>query len=215
MTTVCDECGTPHRPGALFCTTCGRPVPPAAPPSRRLPAGVIPVLVVIALAGVVAGGVYLLNSAESATTATAAGAPNSSRPPATTRAATTAATPGERLLAQASADGPAVESVVGYWVPQLSSKRVGTVDAGVVYDDAAILRDVLAYKSTYPQAVVLRSEAYTSFSQGGFWVTIVATPFTTAAAANAWCDAQGLGPDDCFAKRLSHTAGPQGNTVHR
>lgn len=219
MTTVCGECGMPHRPGALFCTTCGRPAPLAAPPSRRLPAALIPVLAVIALAGAVGGIVHLLHSPASATTtpASAPAAPPSTSPPSptTTAAMTTAATPGELLQAQASADQPTVKAVVGYWVPQLSSKQVGTVDAGVVYDDAAILRDVLAYKSTYPQAAVLRSEDYTSFSLGGFWVTIVATPFATAAQANAWCDAQSLGSNDCFAKRLSHTDGPQGNTVHR
>jgi hypothetical protein len=43
----------------------------------------------------------------------------------------------------------------------------------------------------------------------------LARPFAEGAAANAWCDRQGLDPDACFAKRLSRTGGPKGNTVTR
>jgi len=46
-------------------------------------------------------------------------------------------------------------------------------------------------------------------------VTVIAEPFATSSAANAWCLHQQYGVDDCFAKRLSHTEGPAGNTASR
>ena len=60
-----------------------------------------------------------------------------------------------------------------------------------------------------------RSERFTSFRARDYWVTLAAKPFDSAEAANAWCVAEGLAPDDCFAKRLSHTEGPSGNTRPR
>jgi len=47
------------------------------------------------------------------------------------------------------------------------------------------------------------------------WATVVGEPAPTAAAANAWCDGQGLDADHCYAVRLTHTGGPDGNAVMR
>ena len=66
-----------------------------------------------------------------------------------------------------------------------------------------------------PSSVLTRSERFTSFRGQDFWVTLAAEPFDTAEAANAWCVTQALAPDDCFAKRLSHSDGPSGNTRPR
>lgn len=131
------------------------------------------------------------------------------------QAASAPLSPGEQLETQVRRDQPVVESVVGQWVPQVGSKQVGTVDDGISYDDAAIWQTVLDAKARFPQAVLLRSDDYSSFKRGGFWVIVVATPFASPADANAWCEANALGRDDCFAKRLSHSEGPQGNTVPR
>ena len=49
----------------------------------------------------------------------------------------------------------------------------------------------------------------------GSWVPQVSSKFPTSSAANAWCVQQQHGVDDCFAKRLSHTEGPAGNTAAR
>lgn len=46
-------------------------------------------------------------------------------------------------------------------------------------------------------------------------MVVVATPYSTAAEVNTWCDPNGFDKGDYFAKRLSHTAGPQGSTVAR
>jgi serine/threonine-protein kinase len=116
----------------------------------------------------------------------------------------------------AAADLPELRaSLNGTWLPQLSSKRTGMTVNGTYYDDAAILADHVALRSAYPDARLVWSGDWVTFSAPDFWVTMLAEPFATAAGANAWCDAQGIGRDDCFAKRLS-TVGPgDGNTVPR
>jgi len=106
-------------------------------------------------------------------------------------------------------------ALVGKWVPQLSSKREGDVVDGTRYDAAAVLADFNGWKARVPSSVLTRSERFTSFRGQDYWVTLAAEPFDTAEAANAWCDTEGLAPGDCFAKRLSHTEGPGGNTRPR
>ena len=123
--------------------------------------------------------------------------------------------PEDELAATVQTDRGRVEQVVGYWVPQVSSKAPGTVANGHAYTGADVVADHASWVQRYPEAALLRSGDYTSFSSSGFWVTIVARPFTTPAQANAWCDAQRLSGQDCYAKRLSHTDGPTGNAVHR
>jgi hypothetical protein len=136
-----------------------------------------------------------------------------SRPPTT--APSSAAAEPATLGQQAAADADTVRGLAGRWVPQLSAESTGIVVDGVRYDEARILANVRALRATFPQAALLRSDDYRSFTRPGYWVVVLARPFDDAAAANAWCDRQGLDPDACFAKRLSRTGGPKGNTVTR
>jgi serine/threonine-protein kinase len=170
-------------------------------------------LAVLVLAAAAAGTAYLLRAGthpatspepvgRSATNSAAAGAP----PSAQAR---------DRLAAVVAADRAAAEALVGRWVPQVASKQVGTVDAGMAYDEAAIVAEVEALKRRFPEAVVVRSDDFASFRRPGFWVTLVAVPSPSADGANAWCADNGFAPGQCFAKRLSHGSGPQGNTVPR
>jgi serine/threonine-protein kinase len=181
------------------------------------------VLVVMALAG---GAVYLLGTRTVSGAApdpvgrSTVGPTSAQEIPAAPGPAASAASSGtqaplDRLDALVAADRAAAESLVGRWVPQLSSKQVGTVDGGVTYDEAAILTEVEALKARFPHAVVIRSDDFTSFRRPGFWVTVVAAPSPSADGANSWCVDNGFARDQCFAKRLSHTDGPQGNTVPR
>ena len=78
---------------------------------------------------------------------------------------------------------------------------------GRTFDEAAIVAEIEAAKARYPQAVVVRSDDYTSFRRPGFWVTLVAAPSSGPDGVNSWCDASGLGRDDCFAKRHTHLRG--------
>jgi hypothetical protein len=119
------------------------------------------------------------------------------------------------LAAQVAADRSTANGLVGQWVPQLSSKRDGTVADGITYDDAAIYAHYSSLLARDPSAVLLYSGDWPVFNGPDYWVVVHAQGFSTAAAANAWCDAQGYSADDCLAKKLSHTGGTSGTTVPR
>lgn len=124
--------------------------------------------------------------------------------------------PATQLAALAAADLPMLRGTLdGAWVAQLSSKRVGMTVHGTRYDDAAILADHLALRTAYPDVRLVWSGDWVTFSAQDFWVTLVAESFATAEDANAWCDAQDIGRDDCYAKRLATTGGGDGNTKPR
>jgi hypothetical protein len=123
--------------------------------------------------------------------------------------------PATELEQEAANDSAAAESLVGTWVPQLSSKRKGLVVNGKTFDDTQIWNDFQRSRNTHSNAILLRSDDFSSFRQPGYWVTVVAERFPTPDAANTWCGEQGYAAEDCFAKRLSHTDGPAGNTAPR
>ncbi|MCV6987229.1 hypothetical protein H7H78_17980 [Mycobacterium shinjukuense] len=101
------------------------------------------------------------------------------------------------------------------WVPQVSSKRVGLVAAGKTWTSADILRDHLALRQRFGGARLVWSGHWTTFSGPDFWVTVVGPAQPTAGDANRWCDSNGFGGDDCFAKFISTFVGEQGTTVYR
>jgi hypothetical protein len=119
------------------------------------------------------------------------------------------------LRQQADSDRPRAEAVGDRWVPQLSSKNAGLVADGTIYDHAAIWADFAATRQAHPTALLLWSGDYRSFTKGDFWVTVAGTSFATGAEANAWCAAEHLDADHCFAKLVSHTHGSRGSTLPR
>lgn len=125
------------------------------------------------------------------------------------------ATSAETLASIIAENGPLVDNLVGYWVPQLSSKRIGLEADGIVYDHDAILASHSALKGRYPEALLLWSGDYATFKADDFYVTITPVPFEAGDDANAWCETEDIPPDDCFAKRIDHTGGPQGATLPR
>jgi serine/threonine-protein kinase len=146
----------------------------------------------------------------------AARAPVGPATPPAPAPATTAADPVPRTLReQAAADREAVARLVGRWVPQISSKAPGMVIGGVTVDEARILAEFRANQAKFPDAALVRSGDYRSFTRRGLWVTVVARAFADADAANEWCERQGFDTDDCFAKRLTNSGTPRGNTVLR
>ncbi|WIY06723.1 hypothetical protein QRX60_23790 [Amycolatopsis mongoliensis] len=119
------------------------------------------------------------------------------------------------LQQQVDTDRTQVETLADKWVPQLSSKNHGLVAHGTTYDYRAIWADFTATRQAYPSALLLWSGDYTSYTKGDFWVTVANQSFPTGAAANAWCVAEHLDADHCFAKLVSHTHGPRGSTLPR
>lgn len=230
----CPQCGTPTGP-ALSPDLDGRPdgnpsLPVRAAPRRAhgaLPALGLAVVIVLVGAGAFWAAQALKTTASagpSTTESPRAGATGQPRPTPTASSqvaedtsadAPSPASAQAALDNQVATDRATVEGLVGYWVPQLSSKRLGLVWQNTTYGYPEILADFRGQHDRFPTAVLLRSDDYSSFRTPGFWVTVLAQPFPTPEAANDWCDGQGLTPDDCFAKRLSHTEGSVGNTVPR
>ena len=109
---------------------------------------------------------------------------------------------------QVANDTYTAESVVGWWIPQLSSN---TDSASAM----AKFSSIQGMAGHYADVFMVSSNDYSSFRYSGYYVTLIPRTFSTAAGANAWCDSEGFAIGNCFAKRLSHTAGSDGNTVER
>jgi hypothetical protein len=106
-------------------------------------------------------------------------------------------------------------SLSNRWVPQVSSKRVGLVIDGKTWTNADILRDHLALRQRFSGARLVWSGQWSTFSDPDFWVTVVGPPLPFAEDANRWCDVNGFGVNDCFAKFISSLFGVEGTTVYR
>ncbi len=124
---------------------------------------------------------------------------------------------GSSLRWQADHDKPTItRSLTGKWVAQLSSKKPGLVADGITWDNRATLQEFLELRQKYPSAKLLYSEDWPVFDAGGqYWVTIAGTPYSTAAEANAWCEAQGFDAEHCFAKYIDTKGPSEGTTVNR
>lgn len=141
-----------------------------------------------------------------------ASAPPSFTPPPSFTVPVSAA---EALQQQADNDRQNVEALVGYWVPQLSSKTVGLAADGITYGDEDILDHFRSTQARYPQALLLRSDDYTSFKLNGYWVIVIPARYSSGADANSWCDTEGIDADNCFAKLLTHSGSYEGTTMSR
>ena len=122
--------------------------------------------------------------------------------------------PEQQLRQIANGDRPFVSvRLADRWVPQLSSKRPGVVDQGIVWDNATTLREHLQLRERY-HARLLWSGEWSTFSASNFWVTVAGSTFPTSAGALAWCTSQGFDRDHCFAKIVSTTHPVEGSTAY-
>lgn len=122
--------------------------------------------------------------------------------PTTAAPTTVALAPGEQLAATLATDREQVEAMVGRWVPQLSAKKVGTVDDGITYDLADIVTFHHRLQTEYG-ALLLYSGDYV-YQTDDLWVSVAPESFATAQGALAWCVSEDIGRDDCFAKLITH-----------
>jgi hypothetical protein len=227
---TCPHCRQAVRAGTRFCTGCGGPLDPPAPipvPGRaatgpRYGLALVTFGVAAVVVGSVLTAVLLLRPGGAATpgattAATAAAAPQhtSAAAPVPDSEPVRPTDPGTALGQERAGDATAADSLVGQWIPQVSAKAAGLVVNGVTYDDGLIWAEFQKYRAAYPDALLVRSSDYSSFRVPGYWVVVIGRAFATADAVNAWCAQQAYGPDGCFAKRLSHTSGPAGNTSPR
>ena len=130
-----------------------------------------------------------------------------------TAAAPRPADPTEALEQIRAQDAPVVDTLADSWVPQLSTRPAGTQSADRTAMDAAILAGHDALRNQHPGAVLLRSTDWNY--DGRFWITVMNERFPTAEEANTWCDTNRFAPQDCFAKKLSHTGVVEGSTRYR
>ena len=122
--------------------------------------------------------------------------------------------PEQQLRQIANSDHPFVSvRLADRWVPQLSSKRPGVVDQGIVWDNATTLREHLQLRERY-HARLLWSGEWSTFSTSNFWVTVAGITFPTSAGTLAWCTSQGFDRDHCFAKIVSTTHPVEGSTAY-
>ncbi len=122
--------------------------------------------------------------------------------------------PEQQLRQIANGDRPFVSvRLADRWVPQLSSKRPGVVDEGIVWDNATTLREHLQLRERF-HARLLWSGEWSTFSASNFWVTVAGITFPTSAGALAWCTSQGFDRDHCFAKIVSTTYPVEGSTEY-
>jgi hypothetical protein len=98
------------------------------------------------------------------------------------------------------------------WVPQLSSKRPGVVDEGVVWDNVLTLQEHLRLRQRWG-ARLLWSGDWSTFDAPNYWVTIVPVTFNDATDALRWCTAQAFDSDHCYAKLVSTTHPVPGSTA--
>lgn len=141
--------------------------------------------------------------------------PSTTRPAAlpTTTAATTP-DPEQQLRQYVNLDRSVVaREAADKWVPQLSSKRPGIRDNGVVWDNAMALQEHLQFRKLY-NAKLLWSGDWSTFSEPNFWVTIAGITFDDSKGALMWCSSNGFDRDHCIAKIVSTTHPVAGSTAY-
>ena len=99
-------------------------------------------------------------------------------------------------------DRPTVDTLVDRWVPQISAKRPGIEDDGIVYQLPDIVRKHHDLQRDFG-AVLLRSGEFV-FSANDLFVSVIPQGFATPDEALAVCVERSLGKKDCFARLLTH-----------
>jgi hypothetical protein len=122
----------------------------------------------------------------------------------------------EALQRIADEDAGAVDALGTSWTAQLSSKKPGTADDGKVYDSYDdILALHLQHRARYPDSLLVYSNDWSgSFgpSSRDYWVTLSGQSEATSRPVLRWCQDEGWGLGDCWAKRLQHSGDPDLNT---
>lgn len=103
------------------------------------------------------------------------------------------------------------------WTAQLSSKKPGTYDDGIVYDYDDILALHLQHRARYPDALLLFSTDWPgtySPKSNDYWVTLSGASEQTTRPVLDWCTQEGWGAGDCWATRPRTSGDPPSNVDH-
>ena len=99
-----------------------------------------------------------------------------------------------------------------WWIPQISSKRVGLVARGITWDNQTILEEHLRLRSIYPAVRLLWSGDWSTYDGRDFWVTVVGLHSNDPDDVLGWCVQQGFDRDNCVAKIVSTSHPIAGST---
>ena len=125
-------------------------------------------------------------------------------------------TSGEESLDQKVEDDKVVveQNLIGKWVPQIASKKVGMEADGKVWDADAIYKEHQELANEYgtSQVLLLKSEDYASYRQPGYYVTVIDSSYDNPDDALQWCTFHSLDADHCYAKQINTSGGPDGTT---
>jgi hypothetical protein len=133
------------------------------------------------------------------------GAPTTTPPPATLPPTTTRPAPPDpqtQLNDTLDNDRAVVEGLVGFWVPQLSSKKEGTVADGITYSLADVVAKDQELRDGFG-AVLLFSGEY-NYKVTDLYIDIVPQGFGDPDSALGFCTSNGIDRDNCFAKFITH-----------
>lgn len=106
------------------------------------------------------------------------------------------------------------QNLIGKWVPQIASKKVGMEADGKVWDADAIYEEHQELANEYgtSQALLLKSDEYASYRHPGYYVTVIDSSYDNPDDALQWCTFHSLDADHCYAKQINTTGGPDGTT---
>ncbi|MEU6582472.1 hypothetical protein [Nocardia sp. NPDC046763] len=120
------------------------------------------------------------------------------------------------LQATAGADQSVIlRDLADRWVPQLSSKKLDLLAEGITWHHTDILAEHLRLRQRYPNARLLWSGTWSTFSYPDYWITIAGVAFPTSDGAIQWCAANGFDRDHCYAKLISTTHPVDGSTRYQ
>ena len=206
--------GAPHGGGPA---APGSPGAPAPFRLRGLLVGIV-VLAVVVTVTIVLGAVFLgPDRGMQATDAPSSDAQSSAPTTGTGESspdATSQATAGEQLTAEVD-EGTQIaqDRLAEQWVVQLSAKKPGLEANGKTWAEEDILAEFTENQRRHPEAILLWSGDWSSCRLDDFWVTVLAEPYDTPEEALETCRNLGLDRDNCFAKKLSTSEGPDGTTL--
>lgn len=189
--------------------------PPLSTPTRsRSRLGlVLGIAMVVLIAFVVLQFVLAaINRSNSASTTQATSSAEASAPGPSANAVLA---PHEQLRQIADGDRSFITSqLADRWIPQLSSKRPGVIDEGVVWDDALTLQEHLRLRRQYDAKLLWSGDGWSTFNEPDYWVTVVPVTFVYADGALSWCTSHGFDSLHCYAKLVSTTHPVKGSTAH-
>ncbi len=143
------------------------------------------------------------------TTAPTTAAPTTAAPTTvapTTTAPPTTLSPNDAALQQLNqirdGDASLAESLLGQWVPQISSKYVGLRADGITYAPVDIVDNHQQLADQY-QAILISSNDYIS-TRPDTWISLIPIGSSDPDSALNECVVRQLARTDCFAKFLTH-----------